>query len=240
MKKVFYFWLAAALISCEYNNIKLGVCNLASEETLANYATYGYNSRNEIISYSTFYVHSSTLTYDNAGKIISENDNGFSIVTYEYDNKERLVILTQTVQSAPQRNYQIKYYYNSFSQDTLRQLYTYNSLSEYVLRRNERRNFLSTHNKNYSKIRTYDAATNTLLYTEDFQWDNHPSPYLRNVFFLNGPPPSNNLTKYSRSSGSSTQTEEYTYTYNSNGFPLTKTRLSDNVVVRKYSYSSCR
>jgi YD repeat-containing protein len=180
------------------------------------------------------------LVYNDAGKIVSEVDNQLFAISYTYDDRNRLSLWEQNVQGFPSYNLQTKFFYNSADQDTLQQFFHFNvSTGSYYLWRYARRDFVSQ--KNYSKIRTYDGATNILIYTEDFQWDSHPNPYLNNPFFLNGPPPSNNMTHYAFTMpGYTPQSVDYTYTYNSNGFPLARKILTDNSTVGQYTYTNCQ
>jgi hypothetical protein len=162
------------------------------------------------------------------------------MITYDYDNRNRIILWSQTVQGSPGRSIQTKFFYNSQDQDTLQQYFKYHSSSNsYYLWRYARYDFAN--HKNYSRIRTYDAATDTLLYTEEFQWDTHPNPYLTNAFFLNSPPPTNNETLYTLTvAGTPPQTTEFTYTYNSNGFPVEKKVPSYSVPVAVYTYANCQ
>ncbi len=240
MKKILCVVLMAALASCEYHDLRLPDCYVASEQTSAGYITYTYNSQNQLVSYSAPNITSSTLAYNDAGKIVSEFDNKIFAIAYSYDNKNRLIQWSETIESSPGNNVTIKFFYNSFDQDTLQQFYRYNlSTADYYLWRYARREFANL--KNYSRVRTFDAATNTLLYTEDFLWDNHPNPYLANAFFLNAPPATNNMTRYTFTiAGNTPQTTDFAYSYNSNRFPIEKRVLPYNAIVTLYTYTNCQ
>lgn len=239
MKKLLSI-LLVVLASCTYHDLHEGPCYLASEHNLSGEVSYFYNAKNELISYSASNVYSSVLSYDDSGKIISEVDNQILSITYSYDDKNRLTLWSQVVQNYTGYNSQIKFFYNALDQDTLQQFYRYNmSSNTYYLWRYARREFVN--NKNYSKVRTFDANTNVLLYTEEFLWDSHPNPYLTNAFFLNSPPPTNNMTRYTfTNAGAAPETFDYVYTYNSKGFPIEKRDPSNNTFISSYIYTNCK
>jgi len=238
MKKI----LAALLVvlaACQNHDLKVDPCFLATEQNLSNSITYSYNGRNQLVSYSTQGIFSSLIVYDDKGRIASEVDNQIIAITYGYDDRNRLTLWTETIAGYPASNTQTKFFYNSLDQDTLQQFYKYDPIANaFYLWRYARRDFANQ--KNYSKIRTFDF-TNSLIYTQEFQWDAHPNPYLTNPFFLNSPPSTNNMTKYTFTiNGGAPEVSEYVYSYNSKGFPIEKRDPSNNSVISSYTYTNCK
>jgi YD repeat-containing protein len=201
--------------------------------------SYSYNDNNELISYSSASIYSSTLTYDDSGKIISELDNGDIQIKYTYDQKHQLILWSESIPGYSFDILQYKFFYNEAGQDTLKQTIRYNlSSGSYDITRFERLRYESTKSKNYSERKTYNASS-TLLYTENFLWDNRPNPHLTNAFFTNEPPPSNNILQYTfTAAGGLPEVTNYIYTYNSNGFPLTQT-IQGFVTIANYTYANC-
>jgi|GEM_PF-2719647 YD repeat-containing protein len=240
MKKVILGLVLAALLACEYKDIAPGICYLASEQTQNATLSYSYDDHNQMISYTSNHVSSSVLTYDNSGKIISELDNGTIQITYDYDQKNQLVQWTEMIANYPSYNYQIAFTYNGAGQDTLKQYYGYDvSLGSYYLLQYQRLSYKSADTKNFSEKKTYNPSS-TLLYTENFLWDNHPNPHLTNPFFTNEPPPSNNVVQYTYTPvGAIPSTIAFTYTYNNNGFPLSQTTTSGSSTIAVYTYANC-
>jgi hypothetical protein len=239
MKKIIGAFIIAVLASCELDNhVPLNLCYLKSEQRLFSDANYTYNQKNELISYSSQNVYSSVLTYDVSGKIVSELDNDYIQITYAYDNKNSLVLWEESV--AGTSYLKMKFNYNSYGQDTLKQLYRYDlEIGSYYLANFVRHYYSSTNTNNYSIRKTYDS-TGTLLNTENFIWDSHPNPYLNNAFFLNEMPPTNNVTQYTFiPAGGVPQTTNYTYTYNKNGFPLSQT-IPGYGTILVYAYTNCK
>lgn len=227
------------MLSCEYHDTAPAVCYLASEQTQNLSLTYSYDDHNLLTTYTSNHVSSSVLTYDHAGKIISELDNGTIQITYEYDQKNQLVQWTEMIADYPSYNYRIIFSYNNVGQDTLKQYYRYDiSSGSYYLWQYQSLRYESNYTRNFSEKRTYDAAS-TLLYTENFLWDNHPNPHLTNPFFTNEPPASNNVVQYTYTpAGGSPSTTIFAYTYNGNGFPLTQT-IPGFSAFATYTYTNC-
>ena len=237
--KIILRWLLVVVVSCEYKDIGPRICYLASEQTSSKVNFYTYDDDNELVSYLATNVFSSIITNDGAGKIISELDNGNIHVDYTYDQSNRLVLWTETIDTNPSRNSQVKFMYNDVGQDTLKQVYKYDvSSSSYYLWFYTSLSYSSPGNKNYSQRRTYDDLS-TLIFTEKFLWDNHHNPYLTNPFFTNEPPPSNNVLQYELTFvGHIPSVVNYSYEYNSNGFPLSQTEIG-NGPVAYYTYTNC-
>jgi len=239
MKKITLGLVWAVLVSCEYKDTAPAVCYLASEQIQNATLIYSYNDQNQITSYTSNHVSSSLLTYDNAGKIISELDNGNIQITYEYDQQDQLVQWTETITNYPTYNNRITFNYNGVGQDTLKQYFGYDvSAGSYYLWQFQGFSYASTHTKNFSEKKTYNSS-GTLLYTENFIWDNHPNPHLANPFFTNEPPPSNNVVQYTYSPvGANPSTTTFTYTYNKNGFPITQT-IPGFSAFGVFTYTNC-
>lgn len=239
MRSIFGLLLVTLLLSCEYKDISPRICYLATEVTPTIANSYFYNENNQLVSYSSPNIYTSTLTYNSAGKIISELDNGGIQIDYTYDEKNQLVLWTESIKGASFYVLQIKFLYNDAGQDTLKQTTRYDFWSgKYYLYRIERLQYSSPKSKNYSERRTYDAASR-LLYTENYLWDNHPNPHLTNAFFTNEHPPSNNILQYTfTAAGGTPQVTNYVYTYNGNGFPLTQT-IQGYTTVAYYTYTNC-
>jgi YD repeat-containing protein len=239
MKKVFLGIILAACASCEYNNIGPRVCFVTSTVTTNIVSYFTYNSANELVSYKASDVTSSILASDAMGNIISELDNGDVQINYTYDEHNRLILWTESFTDPQQYYREVKFMYNSSGQNVLKQYFLYHaSSSSYILWRYMTLTYSSTSGRNYSERKLYDANS-ALLYTENFLWDNHPNPYLSNAFFINEPPPSNNVIQYTLTfAGGSPQVTDYTYTYNSNGFPLTQT-IPGYATIASYTYTNC-
>ncbi|MGC4020715.1 MAG: hypothetical protein QM734_01620 [Cyclobacteriaceae bacterium] len=240
MKKVLFGFLVAVLASCEKSQVPIKICYLSSELASSTYYAYLYNDKNQVASYTGSGIISSVLTYDSLNRIISEFDNGLLTITYNYDNKSRLTLWTQEMQYDVSHNMKVKFFYNSANQDTLIQYYKYSlSTGGYYMSRFIRLSFSSSNNKNYSRRKTYNATTDTLLYTEDYLWDTHPNPHLSNPFFTNEPPPTNNVTQYTFTPpGGAPQLTTFEYTYNNNGYPLTQ-YIPGFIQTVKYEYANC-
>ena len=237
MNKILLGLVFALAISCEYNTVSPSTCYLASVET-GYLTTFKYNDKNELISYATPSIYSSTLNYDGSGKIISELDNGSILITYKYDNNHRLVLWSEYHTTNPASNFAVSFYYNSAGQDTLKQSYAYDVFNGYYLIGFTRLSYSSTMNMNYSERKVYNANS-VLEYTENFLWDTHPNPYLTNAFFINEPPPSNNVKQYTFTPvGGEASVTDITYTYNSSGFPLTQA-IAEYGTTASYSYTNC-
>jgi YD repeat-containing protein len=239
MKKIIFGFILVAIAACEYKDIAPHTCYLATEYTPSKAISYSYDSKNVMTTYAAANVLSSVLTYNDAGNIISELDNGNLQINYDYNQNNRLILWTQSIVNYPAGNFQIKFTYNSAGQNILKQSYRYDvNSSSYYLTQYVELSYSSTNTKSYSQRKTYNAAS-TLLYTENFLWDNHPNPYLANPFFINEPPPSNNITQYTFTPASGVPNiVTYTYTYNSNGFPLTQT-VPGYATIAYYSYTNC-
>jgi len=239
MKKVIFGFVCAVITACEYKDISPRICYLATEWGPSKTNAYSYDSKNLLTTYSAANVSSSVLTYNDAGNIISELDNGNIQINYDYDQNNRLILWTQSIVNYPASNIQIKFNYNNAGQNILKQYYRYNvTSSSYYLIQYIELSYPSATTKSYSKLKTYNT-TSTLLYTEDFLWDNHPNPYLANPFFTNEPPPSNNITQYTYTpAGGVPNVVTYTYTYNHNGFPVTQS-IPGYATVGIYTYTNC-
>jgi YD repeat-containing protein len=237
MKKCFGGFLFLLFFSCEENDIVPRPCLLASEQSNI---FYSYNSKNEIVSYSSPSIFSSVLTYDDKGKIISELDNERFQISYSYDKNNRLILWMQNDLGYISSSTQIKFFYNEIDQDTLIQYYTYDApSSSYHLNHFIRLSYTSS-SKNYAERKTFNP-NGTLAYSEKYQWDNHPNPYLSNPFFSNEPPPSNNILQYIyEAPGATPNVTDIEYDYNSNGFPLKQSVKGSGVVTNIYSYSNCK
>ena len=239
MKKVISGFVVLVLLSCEYKDTAPGICYLASEQTSNTTLVYSYDNNHQLTTYSSDNVSSSVLTYDNSGKIISELDNGNIQITYDYNQKNQLVRWTEQVANYPAYNFQIIFDYNGAGQDTLKRYYRYDpASSSYYLSQYQRLSYSLPNTMNYSERKTYDASA-ILLFTESFLWDNHPNPHLKNPFFTNEPPPSNNVLQYTFTpAGATPVTSSFTYTYNNNGFPLTQS-VSGSSAAAVYTYANC-
>ena len=239
MKKVFLGIILLVGASCEYNNIGPRFCYVASAVTSYNVSYFTYNSANELVSYSATGVSSSTIASDGAGNIVSELDNENIQINYTYDERNQLILWTESFTDAPHYNREVKFMYNENGQSVLQQYLLYHvSSSSYILWRYETLSYGSSTGRNYSERKMYDA-TSALLYTQNYQWDSHPNPYLSNAFFINEPPPSNNILQYTYTlAGGLPQVTNYTYTYNSNGFPLTQT-IPGYATIASYTYTNC-
>jgi YD repeat-containing protein len=239
MKKIILGLAFTVITACEYKDISPRICYLATELSPSKAIFYSYDSKNLLTTYSASYISSSVLTYNDAGNIISELDNGTIQINYDYDQNNRLILWTQSIVNYPASNIQFKFTYNNAGQNILKQSYRYDvTSSSYYLTRYVELSYSSTNTKSYSERKTY-SGTSTLLYTENFLWDNHPNPYLANPFFLNEPPPSNNITQYTYTpAGGVPDVGTYTYTYNNNGFPVTQS-VPGYATVAFYSYTNC-
>ncbi|MBS1682441.1 MAG: hypothetical protein JST48_12075 [Bacteroidetes bacterium] len=239
MKKLIFVFVLAQAISCRYDDVIKRTCYLAMENTTSNQLTYLYDNNNRMTTYSSSGIYSSVLTYDNAGKIISEVDNDFFTITYTYNTVGQLTLWAQTAQGTSYYNLQSKFFYNSVGQDTLIQYFRFDdSTNNYYLWQYTRLTY-KANNRNFSKRETFDAGTNALIYTEEFLWDTHPNPYLNNPFFINEPPPTNNAIQHTFTvAGGSPQTTAYTYKYNENGFPVEKS-IPGYGVIGIYTYAGC-
>ncbi len=239
MKKVILGSVLAALLSCEYKDIAPAICYLVSEQTLTSYLIYSYDNNHQLTSYSSDQVSTSVLTYDYSGKIIAELDNGNIQITYDYDQKNQLVQWEELIANFPAYNFRTVFAYNAAGQDTLKQYHRYDpSSGSYYLSQFQRLTYASANTKNYSERKTYDGFGN-LLFTESFQWDNHPNPHLTNPFFTNEPPPSNNILQSTFTpAGATPVTSSFTYTYNNNGFPLTQSMTGFSTIA-VYTYTNC-
>ena len=239
MKKIIFGFAISFITACEYKDISPRICYLATEWGPSKSISYSYDSKNLLTTYSASNVLSSVLTYNDAGNIISELDNGNIQINYDYDQNNQLILWTQSIANYPASNIQIKFTYNKAGQNILKQYYRYDvASSSYYLINYVESSYPSTRTKSYSKLKTYNA-TSTLLYTEDFLWDNHPNPYLANPFFINEPPPSNNITQYTFTpAGGVPNVVTYTYTYNNNGFPITQS-IPGYGTIAFYTYTNC-
>ena len=237
MKKIFLGLVFALAISCEYTNVTPRTCYLSSIET-AYQTTFKYNSEYQLISYATPNIYSSTLTYDDSGKIISEFDNGSILVTYKYDQNHRLVLWSEYSTYNPTSNSVVSFFYNSAGQNTIKRYFSFDPYYGYYMTKFTTLSYASDVNINYSERKVY-SADSTLLFTENFLWDTHPNPYLTNAFFINEPPPTNNVTQYTFTPvGGEPTTTKINYTYNASGFPLTQT-TAEYGTTAIYSYANC-
>lgn len=238
MKKIVYSAVLIVLLSCEYDDLT-PVCYLASELTISNSIFYSYNNRNQLVTYNAPSVISSVLTYDNSGRIIRELDNGDLDIRYQYDSHGNLILWSQSIDGYPYLSAQSKFFYNAAGQDTLQQYFRFDvATNDFYLWKFIRLNYSSPHGHNYSEKRGY-WATGDLAYAENFLWDNHPNPYLKNAFFKNEMPPTNNIVRYTYTlTGGQPQVTEYTYTYNHKGFPVAKA-IVGYATIATYTYTNC-
>ncbi|HTH56890.1 MAG TPA: hypothetical protein VL728_12655 [Cyclobacteriaceae bacterium] len=236
MKNLFYVLALSLLFSCTYNDIARPVCYLQSELLNGAVHSYGYNDRNQLVS-DSYPGDQAVMGYDVHGNIITESDFPDVQISYTYDDKHELTQMDGSSATYPLAyTWRTKYAYNSGGQLVRIESWLFNGTSLY-LARYETLEYSSANTRNYSVRKLYNAS-DVLLQVVEFQWDNHPNPHLRNPYFTNEPPPTNNITSATiTQGGGNPYVYSYTYIYNSKGFP--SKLIYNGTIINAYTYTNC-
>lgn len=239
MKKLFYSLSLVLLSSCYYHDLNLPVCYIQSETLDGVVHNYGYNDKNELVM-DSYPGDNAVMTYDSRGRVVTETDDPDTKITYTYNDKNQLIQMDAVSPSDPLAyNWEAKYSYNSSGQLIKIETWLYSgATSALYFDHYETLEYPSSITNNYSVRKRYDAYDN-LMWTYEYFWDTNPNPHLRNPYFSNEPPTTNNLIqlKFQHAGSSTVYSSYYEYNYNEKGFPIRMWNKGN--IISTLTYTNC-